>query len=74
MTRAKTKAACSSVPLDPLVGWLWGLMWRRWMTDCNGNRLTVVRVKGWRTAVVESKTEPRKTMTPCFTVFGLRFD
>lgn len=55
-------------------GWLWSVVWWRWMRGPGGHKRRVVRVKGWRTAVVESNLEMRVTITPCFSVFGWRFE
>ena len=57
-----------------IINLLWGFVWHRWMFACNGDRRRVVRVKGWRTAVVESRYESRQVITPCFTIFGIKFD
>lgn len=72
MSKERSDAAKS--PLDRLVMWLWSIAWRKWMLDSRGNRLTVVNVKGWRTAIVESKWESRKTITPCFSILGIKFE
>lgn len=53
---------------------LWALVWRRWMTGCDGEQLRIVRVKGWRTALVEGNKTTRQTITPCFTILGIKFD
>jgi hypothetical protein len=44
------------------------------MTGPGGQPRRVVRVKGWRTAIIESDWEMRQTITPCFSIFGWRFD
>lgn len=72
MSAERSDAAKS--PLDRLVMWFWSIVWKRWLVDYRGSPLTVVKVKGWRTAIVESNSEPRKTITPCFTVLGVRFE
>lgn len=57
-----------------LLGWLWSAVWRRWMLDSRGRKLRVVRVKGWRTALVEGYYGERQTITPCFSIFRWRFE
>ncbi len=59
---------------DRFVICIWALIWRRWLVDCRGNRMRVVMLKGWRTAIVESNWESRKTITPCFSILGVKFD
>ena len=61
-------------PVERLVIWLWSVVWSRWLIDCKGSKMTVVKVKGWRTAIVESRCESRKTITPCFAILGYKFD
>ena len=39
----------------------WGLVWLRWMRGRH-----VVKVKGWRTALVDDPRGQRSTMSPCF--------
>ena len=55
---------------------LFSIIWRRWLTDTfYGDYKKVVRIKGWRTALVESrKGGNRQTISPCFTIFGVKFD
>ena len=47
--------------------WLWSFIWQRWLTDKK-----VIKVKGWRTAIVESAKwgGDRQTISPCFWVFN----
>lgn len=48
---------------------VWSLVFRRWLVGCR-----VVRVVGWRTAIVEGDRVSRHRITPCFTVLGIKFD
>lgn len=60
--------------IEKIKNHLWAIVWYRWMTTASGHRRTVVKVKGWRTAIVDSKVERRQTITPCFKFFGVDFD
>jgi hypothetical protein len=48
--------------LDRMVSALWRWTWQHWLSD--GDK--VIRVKGWRTALVESRSGQRSTITPLF--------
>jgi hypothetical protein len=50
---------------------LWKLIWNRYLTESD---YTVVKVKGWRSALIETKYGSRKNVTICFTLFGIKFD
>jgi hypothetical protein len=53
-----------------LLNFLFSVIYRRWLWDSFAERYeTVVRVKGWRTAIVES-AGARKVISPCFLWFG----
>ena len=53
-----------------MIEWLWSMIYRKWLlNDFCGNYNKVLKVRGWRTALVESCTD-RKTITPCF--WGLK--
>jgi hypothetical protein len=43
---------------------LWGLVWLRWMRGRH-----IVKVKGWRTALVDDPMGQRSTVSPCFLWF-----
>ncbi len=53
---------------------LWSIVWREWLFDWKKQPLKVIKVKGWRTALVETKAGHRETITPCFYLFGKLFD
>lgn len=74
MAYAKTDPGIRRSRLSSLVGLLWAFFWRRWMIGPDGHKRRVVRVKGWRTAIIESDWEMRQTITPCFSIFGWQFD
>lgn len=48
---------------------IWSIVFRKWLHD-----IRVVKVKGWRTALVEGEKVSRYTITPCFSLFGIKFD
>ena len=73
MSETTTKRHAVGRLLDRFVIWFWTVAWKRWLVDRKGNRMTVVKVKGWRTAIVDSKGGSRKTISPCFTVLGVHF-
>jgi hypothetical protein len=50
--------------LERLVSALWAVVWRRWLAP--GDK--VIRVKGWRTALIETRAGARQTITPLFSV------
>ena len=56
----------------PLLCWLWARVYRRWLwNDFYGTHDKVLRVIGWRTALVSSVTKTgretsRRCMMPCF--------
>ena len=46
--------------------WIFAVVYRRWLwDDWAGKPATVVKVKGWRTALIDS-SRGRSTMTPLF--------
>lgn len=45
--------------------WIWSLVWKKYID--NGWR--VIKVKGWRTALIDDSHGQRKTITPCFWIF-----
>jgi len=62
-TNPKLKASI----LERMVILLWSLVWRHWLLDGHtGKYCKVVRVKGWRTALVDSPSKARMTITPMF--------
>lgn len=52
---------------------LFSLVWRKWLTDGPNRPLKVVKVLGWRTAIVDTVFGGRKTISPCFKLFGKEF-
>ena len=49
---------------------LWALVYRRWLyDDYYKNYYKVLRVKGWRSALVERKSGERMSLSPCFLWF-----
>lgn len=46
--------------------WLFAIIYRRWLWDdwC-GKPATVIKVRGWRTAIIQIAGQ-RRTMTACF--------
>lgn len=73
MKQQETRHAVGRL-LNRLVIWLWATIWHRWLFDSRSNKMRVVKVKGWRTALVESDWQARQTITPCFTLLGYEFD
>lgn len=48
-----------------IVRWLWSIIYKKHLwDDFHKCHRTVIKVKGWRTAIVDSKTQ-RYTITPC---------
>jgi len=45
--------------------WLFRLVWFRWLEE--GDK--IIRVKGWKTALIESRSGVRKTISPVFGIF-----
>jgi len=48
---------------------IWSIVFKKWLDDRK-----VVKVKGWRTALVEGEKVSRCTITPCFKVLWIKFD
>jgi hypothetical protein len=49
---------------------VFSLIYKRWLYDDYSKSFdTVVKVKGWRTALVDSKGGSRRSMSPCFWIF-----
>ena len=55
---------------------LYALIWRRWLTrawHCYSKgppyQAKIIRVKGWRTMLVEDRFGKLETVTPCFLWF-----
>ena len=49
---------------------LFALVYRRWLHNSwFNNHDRVIKVKGWRTAIVEDKAARRMTISPCFWFF-----
>ncbi len=49
---------------------IWKLVWLKWLwSDYFKCYATVIKVKGWRTAIVEWKGCSRMTISPCFLWF-----
>lgn len=81
MTRILNKMGKSqpvAFRLDLLVKWIFQLVWRKrlhgrnWFpyNETTKKKATVVRVKGWRTAIVDPPCSGRITITFLFEVFG----
>jgi hypothetical protein len=48
---------------------IWSIIWMHWLWNPIKHRYnTVIKVKGWRTAVIEDGDE-RSVMSPCFWIF-----
>jgi hypothetical protein len=45
------------------------IIYYRWTKDCK-----VIKVKGWRTAIIDSPKESRRTITPCFKILFWNFE
>ena len=83
MTKPEDSQNCDAVglPIDlrvgrhPLLCRLWSRVYRRWLwNEFYGTHDRVLRVIGWRTALVCSVTKSgreasRRGMTPCFWIF-----
>jgi len=58
-----------------LLCWLWSRIYRRWLwNDYYGTYDKVLKVMGWRTALVTNVTKAgreanRRCMSPCFWIF-----
>lgn len=52
------------------IRFLWASVYRRWLW-CSFSKkyYCVIRVKGWRTAIVQNPCAHRSTMSPCFLWF-----
>lgn len=51
---------------DKIARWLWAIIWKKWLwNDFYQEYGKVIKVKGWRTALVETPTS-RVTITPLF--------
>lgn len=61
--------------MNSVLCFLFSVVYRRWLwNDWTGTYDKVLRVKGWRTAVITAVTKSgiqlqRRTMTPCFWIF-----
>lgn len=56
------------------VKWLYSKVWKRWLwNDFYQCYDTVLEVKGWRTARIESKGGARQISSPCFKLFWIEF-
>jgi hypothetical protein len=53
-----------------VLSFIFSLVYRKWLEE--GDK--VLKVRGWRTALVETKYKNRRCMTPCFKLFGKSFD
>lgn len=73
MTKIKIKRQNLNRMIDRIVIIIYGIVWRRRLTDGKEN-MTIVKVKGWRTAIIESNRKSRHTITHCFKLFGIEFD
>jgi hypothetical protein len=53
-----------------LLNFIFSIVYRRWLwCEFTQRHDRVIRVKGWRTAIVESAGKRRHTMSPCFLWF-----
>ncbi len=50
-----------------MIKWIFSIIWsqRLWIDKEAGKKYTVIKVKGWRTAVLDSWTGSRSTNTFC---------
>ena len=47
--------------------WVWAKVYRRWLwNDFYKEYDEVVQVRGWRTALIDTKGGARQTISPCF--------
>lgn len=53
----------------PLIKFIYGLIWKNWLF---GDK--VLEVKGWRTALLETRFGARLVSSPCFKLFGVEFN
>ena len=51
---------------QPLLCWLFRRVYHRWLVFPDGTRREVLRVTGWRSARVVTRTGQRMTITICF--------
>lgn len=50
-----------------MIKWLYSIVWKRWLwNDYFKDYDRVIKVKGWRTAIIEDKAKHRATNSPCF--------
>ncbi len=55
--------------------WLYSKIWARWLwNDYHQCYDKVIKVKGWRTARIETKSGARSLKSPCFSFMGFVFD
>lgn len=58
-----------------LLNYLWSRIYRKWLwNDHTQDYDEVTKVFGWRCARTKSKSGMVKTIMPCFTILGVRFD
>ena len=56
--------------MQKVLCFFWCKVYRRWLwNDFHQEYDKVIFVKGWRTALVETKCDQRRTMTPIFWCF-----
>ena len=59
--------------------WLFSKVYKNWLADsyyAHGAKKSrrVIKVKGWRCALVETYSGQRTTMSPCFKLLGIKFN
>jgi len=58
-----------------MIKWLYSQVWKHWLwNEFYQTYDKVIKVYGWRTALVEAKSGARKVTSPCFKILGIDFD
>jgi len=52
--------------IQKLLCWLYPIFYSKWLTDTSGENSKVIKVRGWRTALIETRWGTRMTITICF--------
>jgi hypothetical protein len=57
--------------MKKVVNVIWALIWRKWLWNSyDQDYEKVIKVKGWRTAIVQDKSAHRRSISPCFGIFN----
>jgi len=58
-----------------MLKWLFSKVYKKWLHNPYSDSYdTVLKVLNWRTARVMSKSGGVRTMSPCFKIFGIKFN